>query len=118
MFLACAVTAPRNTLTPTRLPLAITPTPINTPPPTDQAKTCNLRVQVTDGQQPTKATIRLYWPDTGGEFTIGPTSDIVLPIPADTKTLSITVTAPGFQDWSQELTPTKSSNLVVRLIRK
>ena len=62
--------------------------------------------------------IRLYWPDTGGEFTIGPTADVVLPIPADSKIVSVTVTAPGFQDWSQELAPTRSSNLVVRLIRK
>jgi hypothetical protein len=57
-------------------------------------------VQITDSQQPVKATIRLYWPDTGGDFAIGPTSDAVLPIPADTKPVSVTVTAPGFLTWS------------------
>ena len=119
MLLACVVAAPRNTPTPTRLPLAIAPTPINTPTPTVQAKTFNLRVQVTDGAQPVKATIRLYWPDSGGSFTLGPTADIVLPIPADSATISVTVTAPGFQDWSQELVATRSpQSLVVRLIRK
>ena len=118
MLLACVVTAPRNTPTPTRLPTAIAPTPIYTPSPTDQAKTFNLRLQVTDGAQPVRATLRLYWPDTGGEFTIGPASEVVLPIPVDSKTVSVTVTAPGFQDWSQEFVATRSSNLVVRLIRK
>jgi hypothetical protein len=32
--------------------------------------------------------------------------------------LTLTVTAPGYRPWTQALTPTKSLNLVVRLIKE
>ena len=59
----------------------------------EESQTVDLRLRITDGQQPVQGTIWLYWPDTGGDLAIGPTSDIVLPIPADGAVISVTVTA-------------------------
>jgi hypothetical protein len=100
------------------------PAPTDTPPasptpsPASGDQTLDLHVQITDGQNPVEGTIWLYWPDTGGDLAIGPTSDIVLPIPADGAAISVTVTAPGYPTWSKMLTPTESLDLVVRLGQK
>ena len=81
-------------------------------------QTLDLHIQVTDGQHPLPATITLHWPDTGGDFAIGPTADIVLPIPADGAQIQLNVTAPGYLTWTETLTPTRSLNLIVRLIEQ
>jgi hypothetical protein len=84
--------------------------------PGDADPTLDLHLQITDGQEPVEATIRLYWPDTGDERVIDPTSDVVLPIPVDGATgISVTVTAPRFLTWSEILTLTESLELIVRL---
>jgi hypothetical protein len=92
------------------------PSPAPSPASSDQ--TLDLHVQITDGLNPVEGTIWLYWPDTGGDLAIGPTSDIVLPVPADGAAISVTVTAPGYPTWSRMLTPTGSLDLVVRLGQK
>ena len=63
LMMACSMTArptPNAQPAPTQLPV-ITQTP----------EIINLRIGITDGQQPVKSTIRLYWPDTGGEHATG-----------------------------------------------
>ena len=103
------------------VPPSGTPKSVATPLPTvtkvRPTGTINLQVRITDGQQPVKGTIRLYWPDTGGELTVGPTSEFVFPIPADSSAISVTVTAPGFLPWSQMMTPAGPSSLTVRLLK-
>ena len=108
LMMACSMTA--------RPPNA-QPAPTQPPSITRAPETINLRIGITDGQQPIKGTIRLYWPDTGGELTVGPTSEFVFPIPADSSAISVTVTALGFLPWSQLMTPTRSSSLTVRLVK-
>ena len=84
----------------------------------EESQTVDLRLRITDGQQPVQGTIWLYWPDTGGDLAIGPTSDIVLPIPADGAVISVTVTAQGFLAWSEVLTLTNALDLEVRLAKR
>ncbi len=91
---------------------AETPIPVMTP------ATIDLHLQISDGQQPLEASIRLYWADTGGEFEIGPTSDIELPLPADGVPFEMTVSADGYLDSVQVLTPTKSFGLIIRMIEE
>ena len=113
--LLLAACVPTEQLTPTPVTRRATRTTPHVPQPT-----LDLHLQITNGVHPVEGTIWLYWPDTGGDFGIGPTSDIVLPIPADGTAVSVTVTAPGYLAWSQVLTPTRSASslLVVRLIEE
>ncbi len=92
----------------------------------DQAPTVDLHIRVTDGQGPVAGMVRLEWADTGGTFEVGPTSDVVLPVPADgdrstgltAGPFTLTVSAPGYAAWSQVMTPTKGIDLVVRLVEE
>ena len=86
--------------------------------PTPTVATIDLHLTISDGQKPLEAEIFLFWPDTCGDFGIGPTSDIVLPLPADGEPVEVTVSADGYMDWTQVMTPTRSLNLVVRLIEE
>jgi hypothetical protein len=114
---ACAPTAQLTSAPATLQATQITPlAPRVTRTPENNDQTVDLHVHITDGQDPVEGTVWLYWPDTGGDLAIGPTSDIVLPIPADGSAISVTVTAPGYLVWSQMFTPTKSFNLVVPLM--
>lgn len=54
----------------------------------------------------------------GGDLGIGPTSNIVLPLPADGAPVEVTVKANGYLDWAQPMTPTRSLELVVRMIKE
>ncbi len=92
----------------------------------DRTPTVDLHLRVTDGQGPVAGMVRLEWPDTGGTFEVGPTSDVVLPVPADgdrstgltAGPFTLTVSAPGYAAWSQVMTPTKGIDLVVRLVEE
>ena len=114
---ACAPTGQPTSAPVTLQATHITPLSARvTPSPENNDQTVDLHFHITDGQDPVEGTIWLYWPDTGGDLAIGPTSDIVLPIPADGSAVSVTVTAPGYLVWSQMFTATKSFNLVVPLV--
>ena len=63
--------------------------------PTPTVATIDLHLTISDGQSPLEAEIYLSWPDTGGDFGIGPTSDIVLPLPADGEPVEVTVEREG-----------------------
>jgi hypothetical protein len=93
---------------------AETPSPAMTMTP----ETIYLHLQISDGRQPLEAMIYLYWPDTGGEFEVGPTSNIELPILAEGLPFEMTVSADGYLDKVQVLTPTKSFNLIIRMIEE
>jgi hypothetical protein len=120
VLLAGCVSTEQTTPAPvTRQATRIIPqVPSPTPSLASGDQTLDLHVQITDGLNPIEGTIWLYWPDTGGDLAIGPTSDIVLPVPADGAAISVTVTAPGYPTWSRMLTPTESLDLVVRLGQK
>ncbi len=104
--------------------LAFTVAQAQDPGREDNAPTVDLHLQVTDGQGSVAAVVRLEWADTGGTFEVGPTSDVVLPVPADgdrstgltAGPFTLTVSAPGYAVWSQVMTPTKGIDLVVRLV--
>lgn len=66
---------------PTLSPIVINPDPTGTPNP---SPVFNLHIEIMDEDyRPVAAKIRIEWPDTGGSFTAGPTSDIELPVPVD-----------------------------------
>jgi hypothetical protein len=81
----------------------------------DDAAPIGLHLQITDGQQPVVAVTHIHWADR--DFSTRPTSKALIFMPAN-EPLTLTVTAPGYRPWTQSLTPTKSLNLVVRLIRE
>jgi hypothetical protein len=86
-----------------------------TPVPHSACQTHDLRLHITDGQDPVDATVRLYWPDTGATVVEGPVSEYAQPISTAGAAISVTVTAPGFLAWSRLLTPTGSLDVAVRL---
>lgn len=102
---SCAGQQPTPTLAPTATPTFPTPPPIVITPEAgtpDPDPVFNLHITITDeSYQPVKATIRLDWPDTGGNFTVGPTADTVLPIPVDGVPFMLTVEAPGYHTAKQ-----------------
>ncbi|MCP4537740.1 MAG: hypothetical protein GY832_11385 [Chloroflexi bacterium] len=122
ILLLTTCTEAQTVPTPTDMPTH-TPTPTDVPIPThtptsNTQQTINLHIRITDGQNPIDGGITIRWLDSDGSFTIGPTSDIVLPIPADGATFSVTVTAPGYQPWTETLKATKSLDLIIRLIEQ
>jgi hypothetical protein len=81
----------------------------------DEAAPVGLYLQITDGQQPVTAVTQVHWADR--DFSTNPTSKALIFLPAN-EPLTLTVTAPGYRPWTQALTPTRSLNLVVRLIEE
>ena len=113
--------APTATMTlPTATPTFRGPPPIIiTPEPgtRDPDPVFNLHITVTDEDyQPVKATIRLDWPDTGGNLTIGPTADQVLPIPVDGAPFLLTVEAAGYHAAKQPFQVALSRDLDYYLV--
>jgi hypothetical protein len=70
-----------------------------------------LRLEISDGMFPLNAIVWLDWPDVA-RLAIGPTSEVTLQVPAN-QPLKLTVQAPGYLDWTQALTLTKSLDLTI-----
>jgi hypothetical protein len=98
----CRQTAapPPAEIEPTRLPGIILTPDVNKEPVA--TPTIYLHIILNNAQlEPVWGDIIIYWPDSGGEFRIGPTAEQRLPIPLDTDSFIIRVEAPGYRPVSQ-----------------
>lgn len=70
-----------------------------------------LRVTVTDENgQALPSTLTVQWPDTGGALEMGPTSEQILPIPADGSLFIVKARAPGYYEAQQRFRVTLSED--------
>ena len=116
LLVGCSTPVPADAPTPTLVlppPIVITLEP-GTP---DPEPIFHLHIVVNDESfRPVKAMIILEWPDTGGNFSIGPTAGYVLPIPVDGAPFILTVEAEGYHTATQEFQVGLSHDLDYELV--